>query len=109
MTAEQATKLALGPDPRNQLYPAIAGLAFETSDVGFRHQRSMRCGAPVFQCSCEGVGCPDVRRGVAIMKLSGDWHDLEAKLDKPHPRYGKPTQLSIEFAEEEEADTGKGL
>jgi hypothetical protein len=42
------------------------------------------------------------------MKLSGDWHDLGAKPDKPHPRYGKPTQLSLEFAEEEGTGYGQG-
>jgi hypothetical protein len=46
---------------------------------------------------------------VAIMKLSGDWHDFRAKLDKLHPRYGKPTRLSFEYADEENDDTGKGL
>jgi hypothetical protein len=46
---------------------------------------------------------------VAIMKLSADWHDFRAKRDKLHPRYGKPTQLALEFAEDEEADNGKGL
>jgi hypothetical protein len=46
---------------------------------------------------------------VAIMKLSSDWHDFRAKLDRLHPPYGKPTQLSLEFADDEERDTGKGL
>jgi hypothetical protein len=32
------------------------------------------------------------------------------QLDRLYPPYGKPTQLSLEFAEDEaEADTGKGL
>jgi hypothetical protein len=42
------------------------------------------------------------------MKLSGDWHDFQAKLNRLHPSYRKPTQLSLEFADEE-IDTGKGL
>jgi hypothetical protein len=46
---------------------------------------------------------------VAIMKLSADWYDFRAKLDRLHPRYGKPTQLSLELSEEDEPDTGKGL
>jgi hypothetical protein len=46
---------------------------------------------------------------VAIMKLSSDWYDFRAKLDKLHPRYGKPTQLALEFADDGEPDTGKGL
>ena len=43
------------------------------------------------------------------MKLSADWHDFKTKLDKNYPRIGKPTQLSFDYASEEEADTGKGL
>jgi hypothetical protein len=43
------------------------------------------------------------------MKLSADWHDFRAKLDKLHPPIGKPTQLSMEFADDEEVDNGKGL
>jgi hypothetical protein len=46
---------------------------------------------------------------VAIMKLSGDWHDFKAKLNRLHPPIGKETQLALEFADEKEADTGKGL
>ena len=45
---------------------------------------------------------------IATMKLSADWHDFKAKLDKNYPRVGKPTQLSLEFADDE-PDTGKGL
>ena len=43
------------------------------------------------------------------MKLSSDWHDFKAKLDKHYPRVGKPTQLSMDFADDDAADTGKGL
>ena len=43
------------------------------------------------------------------MKLSADWHDFRAKLNKLHPPIGKPTQLSMEFADDKETDTGKGL
>ena len=32
-----------------------------------------------------------------------------AKLDRLHPRYGKPTHLSFEHAHEEKEDTGEGL
>ena len=42
------------------------------------------------------------------MRPSNDWHDFKAKLDKNYPRIGKPTQLSMDFADDE-ADTGKGL
>lgn len=43
------------------------------------------------------------------MKLSSDWHDFKAKLDKNYPCLGKPTQLSFDYASEEASDTGKGL
>jgi len=43
------------------------------------------------------------------MKLSTDWHDFRAKFDKLYSRYGKPTQLSLGFADDDSADTGKGL
>jgi hypothetical protein len=43
------------------------------------------------------------------MRLSDDWHDFMAKLDKYYPRKGKPTQLSFEYGGEEAPDDGKGL
>jgi hypothetical protein len=46
---------------------------------------------------------------VATMKLSADWHDFRAKLDKNYPRQGKPTQLSFDYSNEEAEDDGKGL
>jgi hypothetical protein len=42
------------------------------------------------------------------MKLRIEWHDFRAKLIR-FIRYGKPTQLSLEFADDEERDTGKRL
>jgi hypothetical protein len=58
------------------------------------------------------MGYPKLREHlgsvVTIMKLSGDWYDFRSKLDRLHPRYGKPTQLRMEFADDE-PDTGKGL
>lgn len=65
-----------------------------------------------FQWLTSNIGYPKLREHlgsvVTMMKLSADWHDFQAKLDRLHPRYGKPTQLSLEFAEEE-PDNGKGL
>jgi P63C domain len=66
-----------------------------------------------FQWLTSNVGYPKLREHlgsvVAIMKLSADWYDFRAKLDRLHPRYGKETQLSFQYAEEEEDDSGKGL
>jgi hypothetical protein len=39
---------------------------------------------------------------------SDQFEDFRAKLDRLHPSYKKPTQLSLEFGDEE-PDTGKGL
>jgi hypothetical protein len=45
---------------------------------------------------------------VWLLVIEYSWHDFRAKLNKIHPSYGKPTQLSLEFADDE-PDTGKGL
>ena len=64
-----------------------------------------------FRWLTSNVGYPKLREHlgavVATMKLSNDWHDFKAKLDKNYPPIGKPTQLSMDFADE--PDTGKGL
>jgi P63C domain len=65
-----------------------------------------------FRWLTNNVGYPKLREHlgavIATMKLSSDWHDFKAKLDKNYPPIGKPTQLSMEFGDDE-ADTGKGL
>jgi hypothetical protein len=66
-----------------------------------------------FRWLTSNLGYPKLREHlgavVAIIKLSADWHDFRGKLDKLYPRVGKPTQLSLEFADDAETDTGKGL
>jgi hypothetical protein len=68
---------------------------------------------PHFQWLTKNIGYPKLREHlgavVATMKLSLDWHDFKTKLDQNYPRVGKPTQLSFDYANEEAADTGKGL
>ena len=65
-----------------------------------------------FQWLTNNVGYPKLREHlgsvVAIMKLSADWYDFRAKLDRLHPSFGKATQLSLNFPDDE-VDTGKGL
>lgn len=46
-------------------------------------------------------------RRTHTLKLSNDWHDFKARLDKNYPPVGKPTHLSMDFADE--PDTGKEL
>jgi hypothetical protein len=66
-----------------------------------------------FQWLTSNSGYPKLREHlgavIATMRMSGDWHDFKAKLDKYYPRLGKPTQLSFDYEEEEADDTGKGL
>lgn len=65
-----------------------------------------------FQWLTTNVGYPKLREHlgsvVAIMKLSTDWYDFRAKIDRLHPRYAGQTQLSFEYADGED-DNGKGL
>lgn len=66
--------------------------------------------AKFFQMLTRNIGYPKLREHlgavVAIMRLSGDWHDFKAKLDKFYPRLDGPTQYAFELSEE---DDGKGL
>jgi len=66
-----------------------------------------------FQWLTSNSGYPKLREHlgavIATMRMSGDWHDFKAKLDKYYPRLGKPTQLAFDYEQEEAADTGKGL
>jgi hypothetical protein len=51
---------------------------------------------------------PDRAKGLRSIGCN-DWHDFKAKLDKSYPRQEKPTQLSFDYAKEEEDDSAKGL
>ncbi len=65
-----------------------------------------------FQWLTKNIGYPKLREhpgaAIATMKMSSDWYDFKTKLDKHYPRIGKPAQLSMEFADDEQ-DSGKGL
>lgn len=67
--------------------------------------------AKLFQHLTHNVGYPKLREHlgavVAIMKLSDQWPDFMAKMDRLHPRYGDTLQLP--FHDQPEQDTGKGL
>jgi hypothetical protein len=66
-----------------------------------------------FQWLTSNRGYPKLREHlgavIATMRLSNDWHDFMAKLDKYYPRQGKPTQLSFQYGAEDAQDDGKGL
>jgi hypothetical protein len=65
-----------------------------------------------FQWLTANKGYPKLREHlgavVATMKLSGDWHDFMAKLNRFYPRQGKPTQQAFDFSGED-PDSGHGL
>lgn len=95
------------------IYDRLApGVMEELEKVNPKNEETGRRKSRHFQWLTNNVGYPKLREHlgavIATMKLSADWHDFKAKLDKNYPRIGKPTQLSMDFAEEE-ADTGKGL
>lgn len=66
-----------------------------------------------FQWLTSNKGYPKLREHLgavlATMRLSSDWYDFMAKLDKFYPPQGKPTQLSFEYQDERAEDDGKGL
>lgn len=95
------------------VYDRLApGVLEQLKKVNPKDDRGRRKGRH-FQWLTTNIGYPKLREHlgavVAIMKLSNDWHDFRAKLDKLYPRIGKPTQLSFDYADEAAQDTGKGL
>jgi hypothetical protein len=64
-----------------------------------------------FQRLTTNLGYPKLREHlgavVATMRLSSNWHDFKAKLDKHYPTQDGLTQLAFEYSAEE--DDGKGL
>ena len=96
----------------NIVYDRLApGVLDELKKVNPRHESGRRKHKH-FQWLTSNRGYPKLREHLgavtATMKLSADWHDFIAKLDKHYPPQNKPTQLSMEFANEE-PDTGEGL
>jgi hypothetical protein len=66
-----------------------------------------------FQWLTANKGYPKLREHigavVATIRLSDDWFDFMAKLDRFYPRQGKPTQLSFDYQGDGPQDDGKGL
>lgn len=67
--------------------------------------------AKFFQMLTRNLGYPKLREHlgavVAVMRLSTDWHDFKAKLDRLYPRLDGPTQYAFEYGGDD--DDGKGL
>jgi hypothetical protein len=61
------------------------------------------------QLLTRNVGYPKLREHlgavIATMRLSTDWADFHAKLDRNYPRFGAPSQIGFDFGDDE----GKGL
>lgn len=96
------------------VYDRLApGVLDELKKVNPKDETTGRRKGRHFQWLTTNVGYPKLREHlgavIATMKLSSDWHDFKAKLDKNYPRQGKPTQLSFDYASEEAHDEGKGL
>lgn len=64
-----------------------------------------------FQKLTTNIGYPKLREHlggvVAVMKLSADWKDFAAKLNRLFPRYGESLSLALEY--EGDKDEGRGL
>ena len=94
------------------VYKRLApGVLEELKRVTPKHD-SGRLKHKYFQRLTANIGYPKLREHlgavVAVMKLSTDWHDFRAKLDRLYPRHDGPTQLAFEYSDEED-DDGKGL
>lgn len=64
-----------------------------------------------FQRLTNNIGYPKLREhlgaAIAIMKLSENYADFKAKLDRHYPRYGQTVPLPLNY--EDEDDNGKGI
>jgi P63C domain len=94
--------------PGKGVYNRLAPTVLEQLKLVNPKQESGRRKHKFFQWLTSNVGYPKLREHlgsvVTIMKLSSDWHDFRAKLDRLHPRFSTPTQLSFEYGDDEEED-----
>jgi hypothetical protein len=67
--------------------------------------------AKFFQMLTRNIGYPKLREHlgavVAVMRLSKDWYEFKAKLDRFYPRLDVNTQYTFDYGDDE--DDGKGL
>ena len=96
------------------IYDRIApGVLEELNKVNPKDETTGRRRHKNFQWLTNNAGYPKLREHlgavIATMRMSTDWHDFKAKLDKYYPPQGKPTQLAFDYAKEQADDTGKGL
>ncbi|MDX2258014.1 MAG: P63C domain-containing protein [Hyphomicrobiaceae bacterium] len=94
----------------DMVYRRIApGVLEELQKVTPRSDETGRYKYKFFQRLTANAGYPKLREHlgsvVSIMKLSTDWADFKAKLDRIHPRFDKTLEMPFEFKD----DDGKGL
>jgi hypothetical protein len=85
------------------VYDRLApGVLEELKKVNPKDEATGRRKGGHFQWLTNNVGYPKLREHlravVATMKLSNDWHDFKAKLDRSYPRIG--AQLMLDFGDE---------
>ena len=95
------------------IYDRLApGVLEELKKVNPKDETTGRRKHRHFRWLTSNIGYPKLREHlgavIATMRMSNDWYDFKARLDKFYPRQGKPTQLSMDFTDDE-PDTGKGL
>lgn len=91
------------------VYKRIAPAILDEMKNAIPRNDAGRPKAKFFQLLTRSVGYPKLREHlgavVATMRLSENWKDFKSKLDQHYPVYGEPTQLTMEFGD----DDGKGL
>lgn len=91
------------------VYDRLAPSVLEELKVRIPRNDEGKPKASFHQLLTRNIGYPKLREHlgavVATMRLSANWHDFHAKLDRNYPRFGGPTQFSFDYEEDE----GKGL
>lgn len=93
------------------VYDRLAPSVLEELKLRIPRNDSGKPTATFHQLLTRNVGYPKLREHlgavIATMRLSSDWHDFHAKLDRNYPRYSEPTQIDFDFDDDD--DGGRGL
>lgn len=91
------------------VYKRLAPGVLEELKIVMPKKEDGRPKAKLFQMLTRNIGYPKLREHlgavIATMRLSNDWNDFKAKLDRLYPRYGEFPQIDFDFGDDE----GKGL
>jgi hypothetical protein len=91
------------------VYDRLAPEVLEQLRLRIPRNESGRPVAKFSQLLTRNIGYPKLREHlgavVATMRLSQNWHDFKAKLDRHYKRYSGPTQTAFEFDDDE----GQGI